>query len=123
VYVGNSFPFVISSGTDAVLISENIQTAVGSLKNPVWQVYPNPADREISISAGGSFLNGESQILRLAVNSGINVKVYNIQGKMCLEKELFDLPHQIGLSMLPTGLYHLVIYSQDHVETHKFIKR
>jgi hypothetical protein len=123
VYTGNSFPFIISSGTDAVLINADIQTAVGSFKTPAWQVYPNPADREISISAGGSFLNGESQVPRRAVNSGINVKVYNIQGKMCLEKEFFDLPHQIGLSMLPGGLYHLIIYSKDHVETHKFIKR
>jgi hypothetical protein len=123
VYAESTFPFIISSGSDAVLISAGNQTAVGSFKNPVWQVYPNPADHEIFISAGGSFFNRESQIYGLAADSGISVKIYDIRGKMCLEKVLYDLPHRLGLNMLPKGLYHLVIYNKNHVETHKFIKR
>jgi hypothetical protein len=46
-----------------------------------------------------------------------------MSGKICLEKMLSDLPHRLGISMLPKGLYHLVIYKRDHVETHKFVKR
>jgi hypothetical protein len=34
VYAGSSFPFIISSGSDAVLIAAGNQTAVGSFKNP-----------------------------------------------------------------------------------------
>jgi len=123
VVTGNSFPFIISAKSDAVLISAGNQTAVGTFNNPVWQVYPNPADSEIYISAGGSVFNRESLVTFRVVNSGIDIKVYNLSGQICLEKEFFDLPHRIGLSMLPKGLYHLVVYRKDHVETHKFMKR
>jgi hypothetical protein len=123
VYAGNSFPFIISSGSDAVLISAGNQTTVASLKSIVWKVFPNPVEHDIYISAGGSFRGSEPAVNKPVTDSPIKVKIYNLWGQIYIEEELLILPHRIGLSLLPQGIYHLVIYNQDHVETHKIWKR
>ncbi len=123
VYAGNSFPFTISSGSDAVVISAGVQTAADSHKNPLWQVYPNPADGEIFISAGGTLINQESRVPGRFADSGISLIVFDIRGNIILEKAHLDFPHKLMVCMLPVGIYHLVLYTKNHVETHKVIKR
>ncbi len=69
------------------------------------KIYPNPAKDKL-------FIKGNTE--------NTNVKIYNLQGQLVLEKVLND--KFIDISQLPTGLYTLKIQNKNNVFIEKLIK-
>jgi hypothetical protein len=72
-------------------------TNVGELSEVDFTVYPNPTDREISISLRG-------------VKGDFSMEIYDLTGKVLFAKELTDKNTQvITLPHLSEGIYMLKI--------------
>lgn len=76
-----------------------------------WSIFPNPAHDKI--------------LLRLnSFNSNIlNVAVYNYLGQeVYIQKGLLNKQQSIDISVLPAGVYHVMVYDGTNSYTKKFVK-
>lgn len=80
-------------------------TPAGLVDAPVglWNIYPNPA-QDIVMIAGPS--------------KGI-VAIINTQGAMVLSLPLIDSVTELDLSLLPAGLYSVMVSNEQHSETRR----
>jgi len=105
-------PLVISSGTDAVLISKKITTATDLVIQKNFHFYPNPVENELVIEG--------------IQDEGIyktTLRLFTSGGQIVFEKEVKSNRQQLNLSSLPTGIYYLAIIQGEKAKTHKIIKK
>ncbi len=105
-------PLVISSGVDAVLISQKIITGISPVANQAFRVYPNPVESELIVEGlqnGGGFISV--------------LKLFTSGGQMVFEKEINPNLQRLSLTGLPTGIYYLKLVQGTKTETHKIIKK
>jgi len=105
-------PLVISSGTDAVLISKKITTATDLVIQNNFHFYPTPVENELVIEG--------------IQDEGIyktTLRLFTSGGQIVFEKEVKSNRQQLNLSSLPTGIYYLAIIQGEKAKTHKIIKK
>ena len=76
-----------------------------------FNLFPNPANSTITINSE-DITNGLP----------VNVSVLNCNGKLVMERKYRNLPVQIDISPLATGIYLLRIETANAVETMKLVK-
>lgn len=72
-----------------------------------WQVYPNPVDH----------------VLHIAVERYVTYQLINITGKAVDEGHLTGGNHKLSVSLLPAGIYYLVLSADDDKQVVKLVKR
>ena len=123
VTASGSFPMIITSGIDAALIGEDIASGIAPVKNQLLQVYPNPAQNELYISVSGMSANGFPQSGFISGPNHSKVMIYNLKGKILMNKEIAEFPARIDLTPIPKGFYQLVVITGGQWETHKFVRQ
>jgi hypothetical protein len=109
--LGSEPPLVITSGTDAVLISKKITTGINLLVQNNFRIYPNPVDNDLFVER--NFESGQSNVFQLVSSDG----------QLVFEKEVFSNLECIDFSSVPPGIYFLKIIRNGKTETHKIIKK
>jgi hypothetical protein len=121
ISTGTSFPIIITSGNNAVLLSSDLSSRASAIPEPFMKIYPNPSSGEIFISTGSNITSVDRETSRKWTLPVFTVKIYNASGGKCIEMEISHIPARIDLTTLPKGFYHLIISMDDHIESHKFI--
>ncbi|SHE33200.1 Por secretion system C-terminal sorting domain-containing protein [Mariniphaga anaerophila] len=101
-------PLVVYSDNNAVLISKKITTESNFIANRKYRVYPNPVKKELVIEG----FSGDGKL-----------KLFSPSGQLVAEKSAHSGPVWFDTSLLPQGIYLLVIVHENKTETHKIIKR
>ncbi|WP_372947170.1 T9SS type A sorting domain-containing protein [Mariniphaga sp.] len=105
-------PLVISSGTEAILISKKITTETDLVFKNNFHFYPNPVKNDLVIERIQN--KGISEITLRFITSG---------GQIVFEKEINPNFQRLNLTWLPPGIYYLAIIQGKKTETHKIIKK
>ncbi|WP_372933690.1 T9SS type A sorting domain-containing protein [Mariniphaga sediminis] len=111
----NEPPLIVSSGSNAVLISKKLTTGVVPIARKVFRAYPNPVEDNLFIQGGKG--------VELTGNRGTSARILDPTGRVLFEKELVSGLVKMDLSSLPSGMYYLVIIQKGEAETHKIIKK
>lgn len=72
-------------------------------------IHPNPASTSITVE-------------NIPTGNNNKLSVYNIQGELIIQKQLYQEKTEINISNLPNGIYILKIEGFDGVKVRKFIK-
>jgi enterochelin esterase-like enzyme len=87
-------------------------TSVGWIPNePTWKVYPNPANRSLTVSSDQATLIPDNQLIQLMDN----------QGRVVRDQTLADGINVIDLTGLPSGIYYYKIKNGSRLQTGKTI--
>ncbi|MCU0429534.1 MAG: T9SS type A sorting domain-containing protein [Cytophagaceae bacterium] len=105
--------FDVPTAGEYLLIAQELNGLDEKLSpESMWEVYPNPAQEEISIH--GSLPLGPCQ-----------VRIYDVQGR-CWKEDFFshlsESSPPISLQNLPTGIYYIHIRSEGFHQTVKCVK-
>lgn len=71
-------------------------------------IYPNPAENTLKIKG--------------STNSPSNIRIFNLNGRILLEKENYDLTRSLNIKDLTKGFYVLEIRNKEFQKSFKFIK-
>ena len=98
--------FCIPSSTTDIRLESSL--------NSSWQVFPNPVENQIRLSA------------QLDQPSKLIIELYDSQGRMCKEYVEFALAgkveYTISVSELPSGVYLILVKSNQGTFSSKFVK-
>ncbi len=108
-----NFPLVVSSGSDALLITEEVAVSAGS-PTYAFTIYPNPVDDQLFISWNNTSNYG---------NGKYRITLIGSAGKMLMQEEVKSLPAYLDLSSFVPGVYQLIIGDGRQLEIHKIVKR
>jgi hypothetical protein len=95
------------SSHDTIKVTVNLPSVSEDWIIPDLRIYPNPAGELVTLELPG--LAGQEILL----------KVFNITGKLVIEKKLSEEKMDIDISFLDTGLYFIWIESKELMETRK----
>ena len=85
----------------------NCAVGVDELSSSIFNVYPNPANESLTISADGKLVNN-------------SIKVVDMLGKTVLIDKISSTIHKIDINSLSKGMYFLVVDGMDN--PYKFVK-
>jgi len=105
--------FTGSSEGKYTFVQENLSATSVNENNSFSVIYPNPA----------------SDIINLIydINGKTNISIYSITGKLVYNETVTKMDklnkHQIDVSNFTSGIYNVVINSENKISTTKFIKK
>ncbi len=83
-------------------------TAIQDNNKKSFSIYPNPASKKITLQTDG------------LDNAGI-VKIYSINGVLCLSDEINTLNKEINIESLNPGMYVLTVQSSAEIQTKRLV--
>ncbi len=99
----------ITGNNGDVAIYQNVSLSVEKNNRQLLVLYPNPTDKYI-------YLN--------QIRQPLQIKVYNLSGKLMFSKYLDDSTKKINISQLSEGIYfYILTNSHQLVQTGKIIKK
>jgi len=101
-YVGTDDNFYIVVNTDI------ITSVTVNQDSPDINIYPNPVSQKLTITSRN--------------NKPLNISVFDLSGKLMIQKELSDPSQDIDISLLPKGVYLIEVTCQDWSVKRKFLK-
>jgi Secretion system C-terminal sorting domain/Bacterial pre-peptidase C-terminal domain/Fibronectin type III domain len=92
--------------------SRTIATATPENVNPEFAInlFPNPAGDQLNVSMEGVERNAE-------------IKVYNLMGKLVMQRQTNTLLTQLNISKFPAGIYLLNVNNGSETKAAKFVKQ
>ncbi len=109
ILLETSPPLVVSSGTDAVLISKKIVTSIGNQVMSTIKVFPNPAENELVVN--GYDLEDS------------HLYIFDLNGRNIWAETANTSKKYINVQSFIPGFYTLKIVGISGVKTFKFIKK
>ncbi|MBN1986884.1 MAG: T9SS type A sorting domain-containing protein [Prolixibacteraceae bacterium] len=109
ILVTSAPPLLVSSGNDAVLISNKIVTSSIDFAESDIQIYPNPAEKELIV-------NGPDLV-------GTQMYIYDLNGKNIWSESVFTSNKTVDVQFFTPGIYVLKIVGKSAGKTVKFIKK
>jgi hypothetical protein len=110
---GAGFPLLVSSGNDALLLTAGAVTRAEALPL-VFRIYPNPVKNHLTVVINS---------VETTRSSKGQVRLLDITGRTVLEEEFITSTLNLDLSILPAGVYHLVIKKDNFSEIQKLVKQ
>ncbi len=100
------------SGTDGVFTFNGI-TGINenNNSNQQWSIYPNPVSDKIYIKSEKQYKSNK-----------INLSIYDIDGRVLIQKTKISFNDEIDVSMLTKGMYLVEIENSNGKSSDKFIK-
>jgi hypothetical protein len=96
--------------TDTILIFISVVTGIETPDDPFFiSVYPNPSPGKFNLT------------LDYTMNTSVGIKIYNIMGKLIMEREISKYKNEIDLSAYPNGIYVLSISKEKEKYRQKII--
>jgi hypothetical protein len=89
--------------------------SVGEESRPQFTLYPNPAKNRISIKLDDNFQGNENINVVISDLIGNNLFSANFKG--------YDIPDEVDISLLPSGIYFVRIQSGEQIAVKKLIKK
>jgi photosystem II stability/assembly factor-like uncharacterized protein len=105
-YIVGDSAVILKTSNGGVAGSEEKMQPVSS-----YSIYPDPASTKITIVNTGAIKNDEPRVV-----------IYNSIGKQIMNEQIINLPAEIDISLLPSGIYLLNIISKEAHEIKKLIK-
>jgi hypothetical protein len=109
IVLASAPPLLITSGNDAVLISNKIVTSITDFNDLDLQIYPNPAENELIVNGPGL--------------AGTQMYIYDLNGKNIWSEPVFTSRKSIDVQVFTPGIYILKIVGKSAGKTVKFIKK
>lgn len=96
-------------GADTSGQSGNGSSSVYTLVEGETSLYPNPAGREVTLDAGSTLIS--------------TIKVYDLQGKLCMSSDSHATKHTLNISSLNNGVYLLEISGEGFTTQKRLMVR
>jgi Secretion system C-terminal sorting domain/Bacterial pre-peptidase C-terminal domain/Fibronectin type III domain len=92
--------------------SRNMATATEENANPgfSFNIFPNPAGDQLNVTVKG-------------VDRNADIKVYNLMGKLIMQRQTNTMLTQLDISKLPAGIYLLNVNNGTEIKAAKFVKQ
>ncbi|MEX2595851.1 MAG: DUF4397 domain-containing protein [Salibacteraceae bacterium] len=90
----------LARSSSGLMLEVDLTVGTQELKNPNWKVYPQPANNELNI---------------ISEQSLDKLRVYNLQGKLLLERTVNGTSYLLNTSFLSPGAYILVSENNNTV--------
>ncbi|MDF7814190.1 glycosyl hydrolase [Hymenobacter sp. YC55] len=103
------FEFEVYGTATVVQTLANINHSVESTKQPI-QVFPNPATDHLTLHLPPGWQQSQ-------------VTLFDNQGRQLLSEPATGPRHQLPLSLLPAGFYHVAVTNGNSRTVHKFVKQ
>ena len=103
----------ITSDADVIATASNV-TPAGTMENVnqnfTINLFPNPTSDRLNVSVQG-------------VDKKIEIKVYNLMGKLVMQQESGNTLTQLNISKLSSGFYVVKVNDGKQLRSAKFIKQ
>jgi hypothetical protein len=95
-----------SAGT---VVTINCRLSNTMIDESKMEIYPNPASASITVSLQSGYANAQ-------------MKIINMTGQTVMQKQITSYEEQFDISMLPSGIYTVIVNTERRIEVKRFTK-